>query len=184
MCKGPDGGMAPAAAAGCHQALKAMCTQTAHGRYSKQHQGSHWQQQAGTGSRGSQWHGSAPPHSALQAPHSPACQANAPQGAVLQSCWAGPLSAGSQMPPSGPWQVAMRVAVPPPQVALQALQAVCCQYVPLQGGPLQRGQPGDASPVQSSPATGQRSALSGRLHASVHTVVQGATLALTHRRGR
>ena len=64
-----------------------------------------------------------PPHVASQLLHSPTCHTNARQVPVLQASCSSSRLLAAQLPPPLAWQVAVRVAVPPPQVALQAVQA-------------------------------------------------------------
>jgi hypothetical protein len=63
-----------------------------------------------------------PPQAALHSPHADATQTKVAQGAVLQGAVVA-SAAASQAAPSADWQAACRVAVPPPQAALQAPQA-------------------------------------------------------------
>jgi hypothetical protein len=63
-----------------------------------------------------------PPQPWLHAPHSPACQAYTSQ-AVLHSCSSAWREAAVQVVPAGATQVAVRIAVPPPQ----ALHPEYCQ---------------------------------------------------------
>ena len=65
----------------------------------------------------------APLQVALQLLHSLACHTNARQAPVLQACCSGSRLLAAQLPLPAAWQVAVRVAVPPAQVALQAVQA-------------------------------------------------------------
>ena len=85
-----------------------------------------------------------PPQSALQLPQAPTAQVAASQGAVLHSCCRGsvwgwsPQALGvacSQLLPAllaGAMQIALREALPPPQVALQFVNGGYSQCVWLQ----------------------------------------------------
>ena len=68
-----------------------------------------------------------PPQAWLHTPHSPACQAYTSQAAVLQACSSFCWEEAGQAAPAGATQAAVRVALPPSQVALQALQGEYCQ---------------------------------------------------------